>query len=74
MRFRVRDLIFAPLLAVALTAAGLVIVERPALRSDSSPGKTRGWKAGGYLVPYPVIPAIQPIRRWRGRAQPRQTA
>lgn len=65
MKFHIGDFLFGPLLAVVLTAVGLVILDRPPLGNEETPGKSRGWKAAGYLVPYLIIPAVQPLARRR---------
>lgn len=68
MKCRIGDLVLGPILAVSLTAGALVILDRPPLGSHDSPQKTqktRGWKAAGYLVPYLIIPAVQPLVRRR---------
>lgn len=71
MKLCLNDFLFATFIALAMTV-GFATLERPTFGSEDFPGKTRGWMAVGYLVPYLIIPAIQPFRQQRGRAERRK--
>jgi hypothetical protein len=67
MKFRSTDLWLPPLLAAAFLLLGLLIAEHSAAAARPETLGIKGWKALGYLVPYLVIFAVEPMERQWGR-------
>jgi len=72
MKVRVGDLVLLLLASVLLSLAGLLLAGPRGGAPDPSLEVTRGWSAVGYLVPYLMIFAVEPLERHYGRFRRRR--